>query len=98
MPTHRSAEKRVRSSENRRLRNRAARSDVKTQITRAEKLVVAGEVEGAKKAVVAAISALDRAAEKGILHPNNASRRKARLMKKLNQAQTNVKAEPEEAG
>jgi len=50
--------------------------------------------------VVDAISALDKAAEKGVIHPNNAARRKSRLMKKLNQALALSSAEPEteEAG
>jgi len=47
-----------------------------------------GELELAQAAAVAAATALDKAAEKGILHPNNAARRKSRLMKKLNQALT----------
>ena len=48
----------------------------------------------AKEAVVVAISSLDKAAEKGIIHPNNAARRKSRLMKKLNEAQVSSSAEP----
>jgi len=44
-------------------------------------------MEAARGAVVAAISSLDRAAAKGVIHPNNAARRKSRLMKKLNKAQ-----------
>ena len=47
---------------------------------------VAEGVEGAEGLVVAAISALDRAVSKGVLHRNNAARRKARLMKRLNAA------------
>ncbi|GAI15224.1 unnamed protein product, partial [marine sediment metagenome] len=60
------------------------RSRCKTNITKAERLIFSGELESAQKAVVAAISSLDKAAEKGVIHPNNAARRKARLMKKLN--------------
>ena len=75
------------NSEKRQMRNRAVRSRAKTFITRAEKLVFTGEMESAQAAVAESISALDRAAEKGIIHPNNAARRKSRLMKKLNQAQ-----------
>jgi len=60
----------------------------KTNITKAERLIFSGELEEAQKAVVAAISSLDKAAEKGILHANNAARRKSRLMKKLNAALT----------
>ena len=87
MPVTKSAKKQVRVTERRRLRNRSIRSLVKTNITKAERLIFSGELESARAAVVAAISSLDKAAEKGILHPNNAARRKSRLMKKLNEAQ-----------
>jgi small subunit ribosomal protein S20 len=82
--------KEARNSEKRQLRNRAVRSRAKTFITRAEKLIFTGEMEPAQAAVAESISALDRAAEKGIIHPNNAARRKSRLVKKLNQAQASA--------
>ena len=84
LPVTKSAEKRVRVSERRRLGNKSIRSMCKTNITKAERLIFSGELESAQEAVVAAISSLDKAAEKGVIHPNNAARRKARLMKKLN--------------
>ena len=84
MPVTKSAQKQVRVTERRRLRSKSIRSQCKTNITKAERLIFSGELESAQKAVVAAISSLDKAAEKGVIHPNNAARRKARLMKKLN--------------
>ena len=78
----------MRAGVKRRLRNKSADSLCKTNITKAEKLIFSGELEAAQKAVVVAISSLDKAAEKGIIHANNAARRKSRLMNKLNQAQT----------
>ena len=86
MPVTKSAQKQVRVAEGRRLRNKPVRSLCKTNITKAERLIFSGELEAAQKAVVVAISSLDKAAEKGIIHPNNAARRKSRLMKKLNDA------------
>jgi len=53
------------------------------------------DLESAQAAVVAAATALDKAAEKGVLHPNNAARRKSRLMKKLNQALALSATEPQ---
>ncbi|MCL0057921.1 30S ribosomal protein S20 [Dehalococcoidales bacterium] len=85
MPS-KSAQKQVRVAERRRLRNKSIRSRVKTNITKAERLIFSAELELAQKAVVVAISSLDKAAEKGVIHPNNAARRKSRLMKKLNEA------------
>ena len=87
MPVTKSAEKQVRVSERRRLRNKSIRSMCKTSVTKAEKLIFSGELEAAREAVAAAISALDRAAEKGVIHANNAARRKSRLLKRLNRAQ-----------
>ena len=87
MPVIKSAQKRVRVTQRKRLRNKSIRSLCKTNITKAERLIFSGELELAQAAAVAAISSLDKAAEKGVIHPNNAARRKSRLMKKLNEAQ-----------
>lgn len=95
--TSKSAEKQARVASRRRQRNKSVRSEIKTGITRAEKLLFTGELEEAQKAVLSAVSSLDKAANKGILHANNTARRKARLMKKLNQvlAQAAVEPQPE---
>jgi small subunit ribosomal protein S20 len=85
-----SAQKQVRSARKRQLRNKAVRSQGKTVVRKAEEFIFAGQAEKAEAAVKTAASSLDRAAGKGILHPNNAARRKSRLVKKLNQ----LKAEP----
>jgi len=69
------------------------RSQAKTMVKKAEGLIFSGQVKQAEGEVVAAISSLDKAAEKGIIHPNNAARRKSRLMKKLNKANAEAKAE-----
>ncbi len=95
MPGSKSAQKRVRVAEKRRLSNKSIRSLCKTNVTKAEKLIFSGELELAQKAVVTSASSLDRAAEKGVIHPNNAARRKSRLMKKLNEAQALSSAEDE---
>jgi small subunit ribosomal protein S20 len=50
-------------------------------------LITAGDLEAAREAVIVAVSSLDRAAEKGVIHVNNAARRKSRLLKKLNQVE-----------
>lgn len=84
MTASKSAEKQRRAAVNRQLRNKSARSQVKTVITKAQKLIAAGDAGPAKEAVVAAASALDKAAEKGIIHTNSAARRKSRLAIKLN--------------
>ena len=93
MPVTKSARRQVRVAEGRRLRNRSITSECKTSITKAERLIFSGELEAAQKAVMEATSCLDKAAEKGIIHPNNAARRKSRLMKKLNEAKSSASSE-----
>lgn len=91
MPKGKTDTKRFEKQEKRRLRNRSVRAAVKTYITRARTSISgpgSAEDETVQAAVVRAISELDRAARKGVLHPNNAARRKSRLMKRLNAART----------
>ena len=93
-----SAQKAARASGRRQKRSTSIRSQVKTDIARAEKLIAEGSAE-AKGAVVKAVSALDKAAGKKVLHNNNTSRRKSRLLKKLNKpgVKPKTKAVPEKA-
>ena len=86
MPKSKSAEKAARAARRKQLRNKSVKSATKTHVSRAEKLISSKEREPAQAAVATAISALDRAAKKGVIHPNTAARRKSRLMKKFNQA------------
>lgn len=79
-----SAKKMIKVIAAQRKRNRAVRSAVKTYISKAEEFIAAKELEPAKEAVRKATQALDKAVKKGVLHPNNAARRKSRLMKKFN--------------
>ncbi|NWG07819.1 MAG: 30S ribosomal protein S20 [Chloroflexi bacterium] len=74
--------KRNRQNEKRRLSNRNVRGAARTAVNQARAAFAEGDPE-TKEAVLKAISALDKAAEKGVIHKNNAARRKARLMKKL---------------
>ncbi len=74
--------KRNRQNENRRLRNRNMRGAARTAVNQARAAFEANEPE-TKEAILKAISTLDKAAEKGVIHKNNAARRKGRLMKKL---------------
>jgi len=90
LPGTKSAQKQVRVTERKRLRNKSITSLCKTNITKAERLIFSGELKAAQAAVAAAIASLDKAAEKGVIHPNNAARRKSRLMKKLNEAQASA--------
>ena len=77
--------KRIRSSARKRARNKPVRSALKTYVKGAQSMIVGQDVDSAAEAVVRAISELDKAANKGIIHRNQAARRKSRLMAKLNQ-------------
>jgi len=78
----------------RRGRNKGVRSQIKTSISKAEKAIFSGELKDAQEAVTAAVSSLDKAAGKLIIHGRNAARRKSRLLKKLNQATAKNAAKP----
>ena len=94
----RSAEKAHRQSLQRRLRNRAVKSATKTAVKRANEAILGGDINAAREAVRAAIVSLDKAAQKGVLHPNNSSRHKSRLLIKYNAAIAVLQApEPEAA-
>ena len=82
MPNNASARKRMRQEQKRRLHNRSIKSLVRTQVTKARNAIATGE--GAEEAIRNAVSELDRAAKKGVIHRNNAARRKSRLMKQFN--------------
>ena len=81
-----SARKQMRATVGRTLRNKSVRSAVKTRVVRVRR-AIADHTEGVAELGIAAIASLDRAANKGILHANNAGRRKSRLMKALNAAE-----------
>ncbi len=79
-----SAIKRVRQEAKRRARNHAVKSRMRTYIKHANEAIAHGDRDLAADAVRTAISEIDRAASKGVIHSNNASRNKSRLMMRLN--------------
>jgi small subunit ribosomal protein S20 len=85
LANNKSAVKRIRVSEQKRIRNRPFRTAARTYVKKAELAIRAGDQEAASSAVGDAISMLDRVASKGVIHRNNAARRKSRLMAKFNQ-------------
>lgn len=78
-----SAKKRIRQNAKRRVHNRQYRVSARTYIKKARTSIAAGNIEEAEAAAQSAVSTLDKAARKGIIHPRNASRRKSRLMSAL---------------
>jgi small subunit ribosomal protein S20 len=78
-----SAKKRIRQNAKRRMRNRVYRTRARTFVKHARVAIESGETEAAIEAVRKAVSELDRASSKGVIHRKNAARRKSRLMKRL---------------
>lgn len=85
MANHKSALKRIRQSEKRRIYNRTYRNRARTYVKKANQTIETGDVQAAIQATREAIKDLDMAARRGVIHKNNAARRKSRLMKKLNE-------------
>ena len=86
MPNTKSAEKRLRQSEARRLRNRAAKSAIKTQLRKVREAVASGNLEQAETEYRLAAEKLDKAGRRRIIHRNKASRTKSRLQRLIKAA------------
>jgi small subunit ribosomal protein S20 len=83
VPTSKESNKVARTAERKRLRNRLVRRSVKTSMVKARSSIEAGE-ESASQKTMLAISSIDKAVSKGIMHRNKGARLKSRLMKRLN--------------
>ena len=83
MPNTKSAEHRMRSSATRHLHNQSIKSRLKTLEKKFATLVSAGKKDEASAALRAVSAAFDKAAKSGVLHANNASRKKSRLALRL---------------
>ena len=86
MPNHKSAEKRMRQSEARRVINRSNRTRVRTQIKKLQTALAAGNARDVSELLPTTISIIDKAVQKGVLHKNAAARHKSRLTARMNQA------------
>jgi len=86
MPNHKSAEKRVRQNEKRRLINRGNRTKVRTYIKKLRAALDSGKTDEIQAVLPDAISVIDKSVQKGVLHKNAAARYKSRLTVRANQA------------
>ena len=85
MPNIKSQKDRVIQAKKENLRNKAVKSNLKTAIKKADIALADGSAD-ADKAVIAAVSTIDKARSKGILHKNTAARKVSKMMKKANAA------------
>ena len=88
MPNTKSAKKRLRQSLERRARNRATKSAVKTQVRKVTDAVAAQNPEQSQTEFRLAVKKIDKAAAHGVVHRNTAARLKSRLSKRLKEAKT----------
>ena len=88
MPSHKSAVKRIKTSQKKHARNLTIQSGLKTFLKKVDLLISSNKVEQAKATVRQAMSKFDKAASKGVIHKKNASRHKSRLAKKLKKLQS----------
>ena len=86
MPNHKSAEKRVRQNEKRRVINRGHKTKVRTYIKKMRAALDTGNSDEIQKVLPVAISVIDKSVQKGVLHKNAAARYKSRLTVHANQA------------
>ncbi len=86
MPNIKSAKKRVIVNENNAMRNKSVRSALRTAIKKADAAITENAADK-DVAVKAAVKSIDAAATKGILHKNNAARKKSALVKRLNKVE-----------
>ena len=87
MANHKSAEKRNRQSQVRRVRNRANKTRMRNAIKSVDAAIVAGSQEDAQAALKTAIPVIAKTASKGTVHKKNASRKVSRLTKRVNKMQ-----------
>jgi small subunit ribosomal protein S20 len=86
MPNHKSAEKRVRQNERRRLINRSSRAKLRTSIKKLRGALKGGDAKEISGLLPQTVSEIDKAVQKGVLHRNAAARQKSRLTVRVNQA------------
>lgn len=92
MPNIKSQIKRMKQAEENRLRNKSVKTGLKSYIKKLEVAISSGDMDEAKNLLPIVISKIDKAASKGVIHKNTASRQKARLAKKV----TEIKSLPQE--
>ena len=85
MANIKSQQKRIKTNEAARLRNKAVKSGVKTAIRKVREAVAAGDKDKAVELVRAASRSLDKAASKGVIHDNQAANKKSALAAAVNQ-------------
>lgn len=87
MANHKSALKRAKQSEIRKLRNKSYKTRVKNIVKEVQEAVAEKSAEEAKAGFIRAVSTIQKTASKGVIHKNNAARKISRLARKLNQVE-----------
>lgn len=90
LPNHKSAIKRMRQNEKRRLRNKAHKTKVKNAIKKVKTFVENKDIENATKQLAEAVSIIQKVAGKKIIHKNNASRKVSKLTRLVNELKSQI--------
>ena len=98
MPTHRSAVKRMRQAEERRQRNVAVRTRLRTFLKRTREAIAAKDVAQIDELLPQTVAYLDKAVTKGVIHWRNAARKKSELMKRATKVRSEAATPSEQAG
>ena len=96
MANTKSSKKDLRRIAKRNVRNKGTRTSLKTHVKNVRTAAASGDTEGTKKSLTAAVSAIDKAAQRGIIHKNQAARRKSRAAKAANKI-SSTRTEPKAA-
>lgn len=94
MANTKASKKDIRRIAKRTVQNNMVRTSLKTYIKKSRKATAAGDVEATQTNLVSAVKALDKAAQNGVIHPNQAARRKSRIAKQAAAALKNAGVEP----
>jgi len=84
MPNTKSAKKRMKTNEERNLRNRGVRTKMRNALRKANAAVETGDAAAVQETSKQALTLIGKTAKKGIIHPNKAARQESRLQKKIN--------------
>ncbi len=84
MAHHKSAKKRIRQNEKRRMRNRHVRTNLRSSLKRLDQAIADRKADEAQALLKETVPVIDKTASKGVIHKNKASRHVSRLTRKVN--------------
>lgn len=90
MANNKQQKKRILTNEKRRVRNLSVRTRMKTYVKKAEEAIASGDASNIDEALLKAISEIDKAAQKGVIHQKSASRKTSALQRRAGAASSSA--------